>query len=491
MAIRLGQTQQIKQIQTQKLNQQQIMAIKLMQMTRLELANHINDELEQNPTLELMDPDNPAENIDSADNNPIEEAPESEEPSISDEGELINEKLEDQVDIDWTEFFADDMPPRDDTVYGDGDEENSFENYVAKSTTLREHLSEQLLLGVEDELDKEIGEFLIGNISDDGYLEISVEEATKCLELPNGKILQILKIIRGFNPLGVGAFDLSDCLMIQYDALEEKNPVAQAIIKDHLEDLAANRIELISRKLEITTEEIARAVEIIRSLNPRPGHGFQGGNETQYIKPDVIVELIEGNYEVTLNRDIMPNLRYSPYYARMMRNKQMAKSPAGQFIRDKLNSSKWLINTIRQRNDTILLISRAIVDYQRDFLDFGTGHLKPLRLSDIAEKTDRSEATVSRVTRGKYMQTPRGIFELKFFFTGGLDNYSQMEQSSTEAIKKMIKDYIDTENNKKPFSDQAIVKHLRENGIDIARRTVTKYREAMNILSSTQRKSKF
>ncbi|MEE9170736.1 MAG: RNA polymerase factor sigma-54, partial [bacterium] len=323
-----------------------------------------------------------------------------------------------------------------------------------------------------------IGEYVIWNIDEDGYLKVDLGEIALNLEVTVEEVEKALKIIQSLEPVGIAARDLRECLLIQ---LGEKrgNDLAKEILMDHFEDFKNKRFEKVSKKLEVSLEELKEALAEIGKLNPKPGEGYISQDQN-YVTPDVIVERVDDEFVVSLNDSNIPALRINKGYRQMLANSKKVPSEVKSFIRKRLESARWLINSIHQRRATIFRVMSAIVERQHDFFEKGPGLLKPMILKDIAEYINMDISTISRVTNGKYVQTDFGVFELKYFFTERMTT-SDGEEVSNKKIKDLIHKIIDNEDSTKPLNDQTIVKILEEEGYPIARRTVAKYREQMKI----------
>jgi RNA polymerase sigma-54 factor len=396
-------------------------------------------------------------------------------------------RQKDSDNIDWEEYFQDcsDLDfirfPREKR-----EEETSFENFVSSPPSLQEHLMMQLHLSNVSKIGFKIGEFLIGNLDKRGYLAISTREAAELLRVPEEEVERVLKLIQTFEPAGVGARNLKECLLIQVEQKNIDSPNIRRLIENHLKDLAEARYTRIAEALNITLAEVQRLKDLILTLDPKPGRNFSATNDTQYIVPDAIIQKVGDEYVVVMNDTIAPRLSINPYYRSLLYSEDK-ESTISKFLAHKLDSALWLIKSIEQRRITLSKVIKSIVDVQRDFLDYGITCLKPLTLKQIADKIGVHESTVSRAISGKYVQTPRGLFELKFFFKNGLENVDGSSISS-ESIKKMIKEMVAGEDPYNPLSDQKIADNLKKKGIVISRRTVAKYREETGIPSSAKRK---
>jgi RNA polymerase sigma-54 factor len=332
---------------------------------------------------------------------------------------------------------------------------------------------------------RKIALFLIGNLDEKGYLEINLEEAAERLGVSIEEAEDVLTVIQHFDPAGVGARSLEECLLLQlqHKGLDDEKIVL--IVKHHLEDLANNRFQRIADKLGCSIQDVQAMADLVRSLNPRPGAAYNFA-ETRYVIPDVTVEKVAGEYIVLVNDITAPRLTINSFYEKMLKD-QKSQDAARQFIHDKLNAALWLAKSLEQRRLTLMRVTQAIVEMQRDFFEHGVHYLKPMTQKEIAERVNLHESTISRATSNKYVQTPRGIFELKYFFTSALSTASG-EVTSSESVKRQIKAIIEQEDRKRPLSDQTIAEMLAKEGIEISRRTVAKYREEMMIPSSAKRK---
>jgi RNA polymerase sigma-54 factor len=459
-------------IMTQRLQQ----ALKLLQMPTLELQQALKLELERNPLLEEVDE--------------IEEVQEIEEVKKEEgqdgEAEPVETAEPDKnQEVDWNELWPDnyEIPsaPRTD----DPDAE-FYERVPVTRRSLGDHLLEQLRLLERGEEDLAIGEYLIGSIDENGYLQTTVEEVAEVFAVAPEKIEEVLAEIQKFEPAGVGARNLQECLWIQLVQRKQEDTLAGRVVQEQFENLLAKRFGEIARGLKCTVEDVQGAGDLIATLDPRPGQEI-AAEETKYVTPDLIVDRVAGEFVVSLNDRNVPRLRISQAYQQMLRNKSAGQDETRKFISDKLNSAKWLIQTIEQRRKTMIKVMRRIVEEQREFFERGVEGLKPLTLQQIANQIGMHESTVSRVTTNKYVQTPRGVFELKYFFSSGLAT-EEGDDVSAKVAKDKILTLINNEDKKDPLSDQRIAEILHEQGLRIARRTVAKYREALRLLPARARR---
>lgn len=457
------------------------LAIKLLQLNSLELQDLITTELNENPLLERAEENFLSEgNISSPEELEGEQNRNREE--RSEDFHTVTEEFKALVD-NRRELYSknNNREDRDDI---------SWENFVSKKSTLYDHLNEQLKLSDLSETDKEIGVTIIGNIDDDGYLRLDLAEIAKLGSISVEKVEKILKKIQEFDPPGVGSRDIKECLILQLKYQKKDEPYIVKIIANHLEDLCQKKISQISRSLKIAKEKVLEAIKIVSSLEPKPGRPFKD-EDIRYITPDIYIYRVGNNYEVMLNDDSMPRLKINPAYQNILKLEDSLAPETKEYLMTKLKSAIWFIKSVHQRQRTILKIARSIIKFQRDFFDKGVGHLKPLVLREIAEDINMHESTVSRVTTNKYVHTPHGIFLLKYFFSSAIPMQDGNTMAS-ESIKNKIKEITEKENHVKPLSDQAIADILGKiENVNIARRTVTKYREILGILSSSQRKKIF
>lgn len=457
---------QLEQSQKLVMTPQLQQAIQILQFTSLELEEYINEQLEKNPVLEKTEETSESEYL----------------VNIESEKNRIKE-------INWKEY-TEDFNNFEYTrgIYYNEDNEFSFENIVSKEITLQEHLLFQYNLIMSDREHREhtkIGEYIINSIDDRGYLMATIEEIAACFTEEQSVVENILQIIQTFDPPGVGARTLEECLLIQLRLLDIKDRKIYTLIEKHLSDIASNKYPHIAKQLGVTSKKVQNYCDFIKTLEPRPGRNF-AHNRNRYIVPDVIVRKIGKEYIILDNDYGGTGLVIRDDYKKMMASGD-ENSDVNKFLNAQLNSAVWLIRNIEQRKKTIYKVCEVIVKKQMAFLENGKKHLKPMILKEIADEIEVHESTVSRATNGKYMDTPFGIFELKYFFSGGLMGDSG-EKISTESVKIFIKDIVNREDCKKPLSDEKIANKLKNEGIDISRRTVAKYRDELGILSSSRRK---
>ncbi|RLB08150.1 MAG: RNA polymerase sigma-54 factor [Deltaproteobacteria bacterium] len=435
-------------------------AIKLLQLSRLELQEVIAQEVKENPVLEE----------DSGLEEREQTGPTSEVP--------------DQIqDFDWEQYMESHsistyIPSKADL------DETPWENFVTRQTTLSDYLLWQLRMSPLTPQQEEIGVFIIGNIDENGYLQVPTEEVCQQLHVPMRTVEEVLNLIQSFDPPGVGARDLRECLLIQLKGLAERDPLAEEIVENHLYYCKTKDYRGLAKKLKVPLSQVLEAIKTISHLDPKPGRTFSP-DEARIIIPDVFVYKVEGEYVVVLNDDGLPKLRINPYYRQLLETG--GDDVPKDYLKEKLKSALWLIRSIQQRQGTLYKVTKSIVKFQKDFLDKGIDYLRPLVLKEVADDIQMHESTVSRVTTNKYVHTPQGIFELKFFFSGKVGEWG--EEVAVKRVQNIIKQIIAEEDPRKPFSDEKIAKLLKEKyHITIARRTVAKYREMMKILSSSERK---
>jgi RNA polymerase sigma-54 factor len=452
-------------------------ALKLLQVPTLELQQILKQEMIQNPLLEEVDEVTENEDLDK------EDSPE----------EKANEEAEDPAEedpIDWSEYMQDGALDR---VYVPQQETSVefLEKVPITRTSLAESLLEQLHFLALSPRDLMLAEFLIGSLDERGWLATPLEDVAQSTGQPVELCERILKVIQALEPVGVGARDLRECLLIQLEARNERDTLSWKLIHDQFNNLVNRRFPEIARQLKCTPEEVQAGADAIATLNPKPGLQVSS-EDPRYVVPDLVVERVNDEYLVMLNDRHLPRLRISAAYEGVMRGKKKSECTAGEvktreYIQGKLNSARWLIQTIEQRRRTMIKVMNCIIREQREFFDKGIAFLRPLTLQQVARQIDMHESTVSRVCSAKYVQTPRGVFELKFFFSSGLET-EDGEDVSARTARDTIKTLIDEEAKTEPLSDQRIAELLHETGLKIARRTVAKYREQLSILPARFRR---
>ena len=514
----MKQSLQLKMGQSLTMTPQLQQAIRLLQLSTLDLQNEIQEALDSNPMLEVSEDNSSHESEKSSDGSDTQETatpstdtqdsldnyePAADHPEVNNTPEPITEAAADSdwdqdniptdlpVDVSWDDVYQSSAPTPASNAQRD-DDNSDFEVRRGSTESLQDHLLWQLNVTALSEKDFAIAMTIIDDIDDNGLLTSSIEQIHQGLgqqidELDVDEVEAVLHRVQQFDPPGVAGLDLSDCLLIQLKQLHKETPglgLAKEVVKDYLPLLGSKDYKTLIRKLRIKESELKTAIQLIQTLNPRPGEGI-GTDNTQYVVPDVFVKKIGMRWVVELNPDIAPKLRINNSYASMV--KRADSSSDNTFLKDNLQEARWFLKSLQSRNETLLKVSSAIVDKQQGFLDFGEEAMKPLVLHDIADTVEMHESTISRVTTNKYMHTPQGIFELKYFFSSHVSTDNGGECSST-AIRAIIKKLIAAENTQKPLSDSKITTLLGAQGIKVARRTIAKYRESMNIPPSNERK---
>lgn len=446
-------------------------AIKLLPLSRLELIQKVHQEILENPFLE----DVAAQEISDTD--------------------LANEELSqetqqesEEFEVDW-EAYLQDFSSSPDYTPDVGKEVRSLEATLKSETSLAEYLLWQLSLTVHDELEKEIGTYLIGNIDDDGYLQCQTEEVATVLGCDEAQICAVLSVIQSFDPPGIGACNLQESLLIQLRHLEMDDSLASKIVQQCLSQLDERYFQKIAKSFGVTINEVIAAVGLIRTLDPKPGSRFNSPR-IEYITPDVVVVKVDDDYQVVLNEDGMPNLRINVLYQNVLRQNDGMQSDTREYLEEKFRSAVWLMKSVEQRRQTLLRVTKSLCKFQREFLDKGLAYLKPLVLKDVADDIGMHESTVSRVTTNKYVYTPQGVFELKFFFHSGLESLEGDAMSSV-SVKDIIRKAVAAEEPRKPLTDQQLMMILEAKGVKIARRTIAKYRQELRIPPASRRKRLF
>jgi RNA polymerase sigma-54 factor len=483
MALDLKIQQGLRQMQKLVMTPQLRQAIKILQLPRGELDALLHEELDQNPLLAVDQGEE--ETI------PGESATIGDEPQT----EAAAEAAAPADEIDWRtylESYNEDIPALPPTGDEDADEErqNIIENQPNRTESLAEHLAWQLRFSDLSAEEERIASLILGNLDVDGYLQDAIEEIAASAGASVELVEHVLKIIQACDPPGVGARDLRECLLLQLrdhglDDPTVEDPIlslAGAIVRDHLPALEGRRFERLAKDLGVSVEAIAQAVKLITALEPKPGRDF-GEGEVRYVMEDVYVHKVGDEYVVTLNEEGLPRLKVSSSYRRLLAEGGEAK----EYVQEKLRAAAWLIKSIHQRQRTLLLVAQSIVKFQQEFLTHGVSHMRPLVLRDVAEDVGIHESTVSRAIASKYIATPRGIYPLKKFFTTGLKG-RQGQDVAAESVKERIREMISHEDPTQPLSDEEIARALSRDDVTIARRTVAKYRESMNILPSAKRK---
>ncbi len=468
--------------QTQNLALQQVLSpqlqqsLMILQTPLLELRNLVQQEMETNPVLEEL-PDLPAP-----------DEPNEAEPSENENFDNEFQKLA-SLDEEWRDYMAQSAS------YGAAgsrgsreaqDKRQFFFDSIPVQETLHQNLIGQLNQSLLSATDRKAAELIVGNIDDNGFLQSTPEEMALNSGIPKEDFEKMLALIQTFYPAGVGAHDLRECLLIQLRRAGKERSLEYKVVSEHMEDLGRRRFPEIARRMGISVEDVQKAADNIARLNPRPGQVFAAAPQN-YVLPDLVVEKVDGEYQITLNNEQIPHLRISNLYKDIIASGDAQSSEVKNYIRDKIRSGKFLIRSIHQRQQTIFNIAQQIVLRQRDFLEHGPSHLKPMRMGEVADAVGVHETTVSRAVSGKYMATPQGVFEMKYFFTSGYETTTG-ESLSNISVKEAILGLVKHENGSAPLSDHEIVEVLAERGIPIARRTVAKYRDELNILPSHMRR---
>ena len=493
--LHLSQKMALSQVLAPQLQQ----SLALLQAPTLELKALIEQELQQNPVLEetltgeLEQDDKTQREGDSTQESADPSEPPSDvtfDPSV-DKGP--NEPVDDfqaeferltQIDQEWRDHFSQTNIPMRQSQEDEERRQYMFDSLVA-GTSLQEILLEQVRMSELTPEQRQVAEMIVGNIDDYGYLQAGVDELAFSTNIPADKILGVLSVVQAFHPPGVGARDLRECLMLQLERADKKDTIEYRIVGQFMEALGKRRLPEIARGLGVSVDVVQEAVARIGHLEPRPGRDFLPDNQ-QYILPEIFIQKVGDEFVVTNNNEHIPHLRISNVYKDLM-SKAESSSEVREYIRDKIRAGKFLIKSLHQRQTTILNIAREIVKRQREFMEHGVSHLKPLTMVQVAEVVGVHETTVSRAVSGKYIQTPQGIYEMKYFFTSGIKTADGVGMSNT-SVKDIISEMINKEDPTKPLSDEEIVKLLAQKGIVIARRTVAKYRSELNILPSHLRK---
>ncbi len=458
--LNLEQTQKL--IMTPELRQ----AITILQLSALELSTYVEEQLLENPLLETHE--------ESSD------LKEDVEPTIAED-----HAADDKWEVDWQDYFHDQDKNRVRQERVVVEEKQRFDPFIAASPTLLEHLLEQLhVQKVSASLF--VAEYIVGNLNDNGCLTLSLEDVAQETNVSLETAEEALALVQTLDPLGVGARNLEECLRLQLPLIADCPPELPELLK-HLEDLAAGRLQRIAQALKISINRVQELADLVRTLDPKPGLSFSGPGDVRYVVPDVVIEEIEGEFIILVNDITVPRLGINKTYREALKHEE--GTDTRKFVEQKLNAAAWLIRSIEQRRLTLYKVSNAIVKWQTEFLRHGIRHLRPLTLRDIAEEIGVHESTVSRATANKYIQTPRGIFEFKFFFANSMGKGHQNESGiTTDVIKLVLKDIIATENPKNPYSDQKLADLLKAKNMDISRRTVAKYRDELGIAATTVRK---
>ncbi len=483
----------IRQQMSMAMTPQLQMAIKLLQMARTELVEQVQEELKENPLLEDAG-DSEAEHLRDEPADHVETIGETEQPVAqptakeqTDTGKEVPSDGQPTAEVDWTTFLENSatapmLPP---SERPDNEELPSANQSLRNGTTLEEYLTEQLRMARPPQEEELVGMYIIRNLNSDGYLEESLADVADECEVSLAVAERAQKTVQRLDPWGCATHTLIERLLVQAEMLEIDDEVLVKILTEHLSDLEKKNWDKIAKKLKVDVEEVYEAVKDILKLDPRPARQFIN-KSPNCILPDLYISKVGDTYVATENDDGMPKLRISRYYLETMKDKD--NKAAREYVQDRLRSAKWLIDSIQQRQRTIIKVTESILKFQRDFFEKGSGCLKPLILRDVASDTGMHESTISRATANKYVHTPQGLFPLKHFFNTGISRESGQDDIASESVKGFIKTLVSSENSTSPYSDQKIVELLKQkHGIEIARRTVAKYREQLNIMPSSER----
>ncbi len=450
-------------------------SLEMLQVPILELRAMIQKELEMNPTIEELAPEGPQLEIETSPGEPDDKS----EMRFDEEFEVLA-----KLDAEWRDYFFQDIDNRPGTP--EAEEKHQFlMDSLAQQESLQEHLMQQVHLSDLSEQDQKIAELIIGSIDDDGYLSTPIEELSQTSPYDTDHLQNVLLTIQDFHPVGVGAANLRDCLLLQLERMGKADTLAGDIVRCHLDMLARHKFDRIAKDCQTKLEDVKQAAAFISTLDPAPGRAFSS-TLASYVFPEVVVRKVEGAYTIILNDDRLPHLRISQHYRKLMENPDTPRE-VKSYIRDKLRASAFLMRSIDQRQRTIYRIADAIVKQQQAFLENGVSQLRPMTMSEVASEVGVHETTVSRAVNQKYMRTPQGTFEMKYFFTTGLKTETG-SAISNESVKRLMKEMVADENPKKPLSDLAIMQQLQKQGIKVARRTIAKYREMLHIPPSHIRK---
>ncbi len=490
----LGMTQEIRQVQRHVMTTEMQQAIRMLQLSHLELLEEINQEMEQNP---LLEEDDGLQELSSEDVD-RHSAQEARDNFSDDTKEVLGEEAvtvreEEGQGFDWDSYLEEysSAPAGQDSYFFEEREAPNFENFVAQPSSLKENILWQLRMSNLSADEMALGALVVGSLAPDGYLRTELGELLENITKEDGSPFtfneaeSVLKAIQHFEPLGVACRSLKECLLLQALELYPACEPLHDLIENYLDKLGSQSPAWLARKLNCTPEELGEAMEYLRSLNPAPGRQIDA-EETQYITPDIYVHKLGDEYVVELNEDGMPRLKINNFYRN---NYASASGEVKRYVQEKRKSAEWFIKAIYQRQRTIQKVTTSIVKFQREFLDKGIAYLKPLVLRDVAEDVGMHESTISRTTTQKYVHTPQGVFELKFFFNSSISRNGG-DSLASEAVRDKIKKLISSEDQAKPLADQTIAEILQRENIDIARRTVAKYREMMGIATSSRRRRK-
>jgi RNA polymerase sigma-54 factor len=481
MAIELKQQLKLSQqlVMTPQLQQ----AIKLLQLSRLELEQTVNQELQENPVLEMIEVEEELPKEIAREDEAASQSSPDAPAAASDTREASDH---DKIgDLDWQNYM-DAYPQTGMSVARDDDERRGIEATLTRRETLHDHLEWQVGLSDLSDDQKQAAGWILGNLDENGFLRATVEELVRQSGSDEAVVESTLARVQAMDPAGVAARDLRECLLNQLGPFGIRDPLARTLVDQYLDALQKRDFRRISRELGVSIEEVAAAANLVAQLEPRPGRAF-GGEEPIYITPDIYVHKIGDEFHIVLNEDGLPKLKINSLYRDVLAKDRSVEKDTREYVQEKVRSAMWLIKSIHQRQRTIYKVMESIIRYQREFFERGIAYLKPLNLRDVADDIGMHESTVSRVTTNKYAHTPQGIFELKYFFNSSINRVNG-DAIASESVKEKIRKIISSEDTRRPLSDQRIAEMLKTANIDIARRTVTKYRESMNILSSTRRR---
>jgi RNA polymerase sigma-54 factor len=498
MGIQLKQGLKLSQnlVMTPQLQQ----AIKLLQLNHLELAELITQELTENPVLEEAgENESPQDNLETAadgDTFDPEIQQQADEQSQVQEPKPEEQMLSGKEEVNWDAYLEDfsENSPTAPSMKETLDETPTYENTLTKTSSLEEHLQWQLSMLNLMENEKALAGLIIASLNDDGYFEGNLAELAAKAEIDPEDAEEVLKMIQLFDPIGIGSRSLKECLLVQARLLNPRQPLVETIIGSHMAELEKHNLPAIAKALEIPIEPVVEAQKVIHEFEPRPGSLFTQP-DTQYIQPDIYINKVGNQYVIQMNDDGIPRLRISNYYKSIMQKEAASGKASGgktkEYVQEKLRAALWLIRSIQNRQKTIYKVTEAVLARQREFFEKGVQFLKPMVLKDIAADVGMHESTISRVTTNKYVHTPVGTFELKYFFNSSISSSDGSDALASSAVKEKIRQLVSKEDPKKPLSDQQIVDLLAKDNVDIARRTVAKYRELLGILPSSQRKRAF
>jgi len=455
------------------------MAIKLLQMPQLELSQTINQELTENPFLEEMSDFTSSEELSQEEKESLEDPPQ-----YTDDTELSLEKLSYFSSDDYFEERSSDG--KDLGYFTSGNVTHpSYEYFLSTATDLFDHLIWQLRLSKESEEVREVGELIIGNIDENGYLRLSIDEIMELSKSDMETAQKALTLVQSFDPQGIAARDVRECLQLQLRALNMQGSLAESLVINSLDLIGKRKYQQLAKEYSVSVEDILSAVKVIEGLDPKPARKFSSSS-ADYITPDVFIVKTDSDYQIVLNDEGLPKIRINYYYQRLLKQKDSVSKEERQFLEDKLRSAVWLLKSLDQRNKTIYRVTESILTFQRDFFEKGVNVLKPLNLKDIATELNLHESTISRVTSNKYLSCPRGIYSFKYFFSNAIP--SNAGELSSTSVKDMIRIIISEEDPKAPLSDMRIVDIFRSKNITIARRTIAKYRDELKIRPQSQRR---